>query len=251
MKKKYSCILNYGAGVGSTALVIALLKGYIPDIQLKKTLVVFSDTGAERPWTYEYLEYFKNFCKKNGISLEIVRQKYTLEEYVYHSGILPSRRIRWCTPRLKMQPIRKRAMLDDISKPYLQLIGFDVNELSRIPKNLLYSDCIEKYPLIELKWDRLRAIKEIKKMGLKVPKKSACFCCPFQRLSTFVTLMREYPDLKKRVIKLEDFSIQKSNGKRPFYLFKEPIRDLINRTDSVIERAKKRKTYLDDFGIIS
>ena len=62
--------------------------------------------------------------------------------------------------------------------------------------------------------------------------------------------MREFPDLKKRVIKLEDFSVAQSNGKGPFYLFKEPIRDLIGRSDAIIERAKKRNTYLDDFGII-
>ena len=94
VEKKYSCILNYGGGVGSTALAVALAKGYVPDIQLKETLVVFADTGAERPWTYEYLKHFKMFCKKNGLAFEIVRQKYTLEEYVFHSGILPSRRIR-------------------------------------------------------------------------------------------------------------------------------------------------------------
>jgi len=139
MEKQYSCILNYGGGVGSTALTVALVKGYIPDIQVKETLLVFADTGAERPWTYEYLEYFKMFCKKNGLALEMVRREYTLEEYVFHSGILPSRRIRWCTQRLKIQPIRRRAVLGDISRPYVQLIGFHAGEESRLTKRSLYS----------------------------------------------------------------------------------------------------------------
>jgi 3'-phosphoadenosine 5'-phosphosulfate sulfotransferase (PAPS reductase)/FAD synthetase len=51
----------YGMGVDSTAMLVGLVKhGIRPD------LILFADTGAERPETYEYRPVFEEWLKKQG-----------------------------------------------------------------------------------------------------------------------------------------------------------------------------------------
>lgn len=251
MKPLYNTILSYGAGIGSTALLVAICNGNYARADPKSTLVVFADTGVERPWTYHYLPVAKKYCKVNGIRFDIVRARYNLENYVYYYGILPSRRMRWCTQKLKIQPIRYRALREDVSIRYLQLIGFDATEENRTRKKPLFANCTELYPLIELGWDRRDCAHAILRAGLPLPKKSACFCCPFQRLSTFASVMRIFPDLAIRTKKMEEFANRNRNGKPPFYLFREPVEQLLERTPEILYRASRRGTLLDDFGMLN
>ena len=53
-------IASYGAGVNSTAMLIgAAERGWLID------LILFADTGGEKPHTYEYLEVFNQWCAKH------------------------------------------------------------------------------------------------------------------------------------------------------------------------------------------
>lgn len=241
---KYDYILNYGAGVNSTALLILLANGGLADMDPRKLLVLFADTGAERPPTYEYVNLIRGYCLQKGISFETVRAQYTLEEYVCYSGILPSRFIRWCTQRLKIRPIRRRAGMHDVAKPYQQLIGFSADESTRARQENLYENAVERFPLIEWGFTRKDCMLIIKGEKLAVPEKSSCFCCPFQRLSSFVLLAKRYPELAKRATKLEMLANLKRNGNTEgaFYLFREPVSSLLERADAIIDRAKRRGT---------
>jgi len=246
-----TAVLSYGAGIGSTALLVAICSGKIAGIDPKSTLAVFADTGAERPWTYDYLPAAKEYCETHNVKFEIARPRYTLQEYVHRYEILPSRRMRWCTQTLKIRPIRSRALGEGVSTPYLQLIGFDASERNRIRSRSLFRDCEEIYPLIDLGWNRRDCADAILKAGLPLPKKSSCFCCPFQRLSSFVSLMHSYPELATNVRTMEETANRNRDGKPPFYLFREPVDRLLERSDEIISRASSRGTLFDDFGMIS
>ena len=243
---KYGYILNYGAGVNSTALLILIANGRLENIDTRKLIVLFADTGAERPHTYEYVNLIRDYCSWKSISFETVRAQYTLEEYVYHSGILPSRFMRWCTDRLKIRPIRRRASMYDVAKPYQQLIGFDADEPVRVRHNMLYKDALERFPLVELGLSREDCALIIRNENLPLPKKSSCFCCPFQRLSSFVLLAKQYPQLVERAAKLEALANLRRNDGKSFYLFREPISSIVERANEIIDRARRKGTLLDD-----
>jgi len=106
---KYTNILNYGAGVNSTALLVLIANGLVEGVAPFSVIALFADTGAERPETYAYIPVIKDYCAQKGIKFETVKSNYTLVQYVYKSGILPSRSMRWCTNLLKIRPIRERA----------------------------------------------------------------------------------------------------------------------------------------------
>lgn len=62
-------IVSYGGGRNSTALLIAMVyKGWKPD------LILFADTGAEMPETYEFLDIFSNWLVDNRFpAIEVCR----------------------------------------------------------------------------------------------------------------------------------------------------------------------------------
>lgn len=62
-------VVSYGAGINSTAMLVAMkLKGIRPD------LILFADTGGEKPETYKYLKYFDSWLNEVGFpNIEVVR----------------------------------------------------------------------------------------------------------------------------------------------------------------------------------
>lgn len=239
-RDKYTDILNYGAGVNSTALLILAANGLIKDIDPISLIAIFADTGAEQPETYEYVPVIKDYCMTKGIKFETVKAKYSLEDYVYKSGILPSRSMRWCTGLLKIRPIGKRASMADIEKPYGQLIGFDLKEIKRIKRIKSTRNALERFPLVEMGLTRDDCISIIKDENLPTPVKSRCFCCPFQGLSSFALMAKKYPELADKSIKMEVWTNLRRNGKKPFYIFRESVPSIIKRADEILERARQR-----------
>lgn len=86
-------ILNYGAGVDSTAMIVGMIaRGWsAPD------LIIFSDTGSEKPETLAYLDVMDEYLQANGWP-KITRVKYvptrapydTLHDKCFNNETLPS-----------------------------------------------------------------------------------------------------------------------------------------------------------------
>lgn len=85
-------IVAYGLGVDSTAMLVEFAhRGIRPD------MILFADTGGEKPETYQYMDVFRPFLAKVGFPRVMVvryqpkRAKYTtLEQQCLHTGTLPS-----------------------------------------------------------------------------------------------------------------------------------------------------------------
>jgi hypothetical protein len=85
-------VVAYGMGVDSTALLIEFaLRGIRPD------LILFADTGGEKPETYSYLPVIQSYLARVGfppvttVRYVPTRAAYqTLEEQCLHTGTLPS-----------------------------------------------------------------------------------------------------------------------------------------------------------------
>ena len=85
-------VVAYGLGVDSTAMLVEFVhRGIRPD------LILFADTGGEKPETYEYLSVIQEYLAGVGFPPVIVvqyvptRARYrTLEDQCLHTGTLPS-----------------------------------------------------------------------------------------------------------------------------------------------------------------
>lgn len=86
----------YGAGVDSTAMLIEkIARGEPVD------MVLFADTGSEKPETYAYLEMFRGWLQARAVPSAVVRYQpkdfknhppyRTLEENCLTNGTLPSK----------------------------------------------------------------------------------------------------------------------------------------------------------------
>jgi hypothetical protein len=84
--------MSDGGGTNSMAMLIGLRDaGRIPD------LIMFADTGGERPHTYQYMQIKREWLKQNGFpDITVVRntnkhgQEQTLEQDCLNRGALPS-----------------------------------------------------------------------------------------------------------------------------------------------------------------
>ena len=91
-------VMSMSGGKDSTALALALREAGIPCRH------VFADTGWEAPETYEYLATLERIL---GIAIDRVRSPLGgMVDIARHKAGFPHRGGRWCTPDLKVKPLR-------------------------------------------------------------------------------------------------------------------------------------------------
>jgi hypothetical protein len=85
-------VVAYGLVVDSTAMLVEFVhRGIRPD------LILFADTGGEKPETYQYLSVIRPFLHRVGFP-DVITVRYqptravyhTLEDQCLHTGTLPS-----------------------------------------------------------------------------------------------------------------------------------------------------------------
>lgn len=198
MSKKNKRYLSFGAGVNSTALMLLLEE---KKIEFES---IFVDHGGDLPETYEYVDYLQ----KEGHPITILKPHTegcsTIEQYCLKYNIKPLRQVRWCTDKFKLKPIR-----DFIESPSIVYIGIDAGEKSRAYRRPLKKGVENRYPLVDLKIDRRKCKKIIRKAGLKIPRRSGCWFCPFMKASELRYLRLNHPELyRRRKLIFENADIQ-------------------------------------------
>lgn len=210
-------IVSYGGGTNSTAMIIEMIKrGINPD------LILFADTGGEKPHTYRYIDIFNEWLKRNG-SVEItivsgndpqqIKDK-TLENECLRLGCLPSRTYGFgsCAMKWKRRPQDKYVQNNEQYKKAIEdgeevfkYIGMDADEPHRAERLIEIDDepYTYKCPLYDWGIGRDGCKSIIKEAGLCMPGKSACFFCPSSKITEIKQLKEVYPDLFKRAIEME------------------------------------------------
>jgi hypothetical protein len=196
-------VCSYGGGTNSTAMLIGMVeRGERCD------LILFADTGGEKPNTYEHIAEFSQWLKAAGMP-EIIMVKGSQPLQIVDGGLegellrrkaLPAIAygFKTCSQKWKAEPI-DRYLRDMGATDVTILIGFDSDEPHRAKP---YEG--KRYPLIEWGWGRDECIAAIKRAGLKLPGKSACFFCPSSKKHEILTLKRDYPDLAARAVAMEN-----------------------------------------------
>jgi hypothetical protein len=208
--EKSPLVVAWGGGTNSTAAVIGLRERSIrPD------LILFADTGGEKPETYAYLDQFRSWLAQQSFPDLLVVHKdsiyESLEDNCVRKGMLPSLAygLRSCSDKWKRQPQDKFVnhwppALEawKQGQKVVKIIGYDAGEVrrARIPEDAKYRYW---YPLIEWSWERTECEAAIARAGLPLPMKSACFFCPASKKHEVLWLRQEHPDLFKRATQME------------------------------------------------
>jgi len=232
-------IVCYGAGVDSTAMLLAM-----HDQGIRPDLITFADTGGEKPETYAQLDKMNTWLKsKDWPRITVCTLKTcdhtpydTLEgnntanatlpslamgqkgcsmkwkqkpqdNYVIGTNIrfaspakLPANRANWNPPH----PLWLRARYEGVK--LVKLIGYDSSPADiRRSKKLKPEDkkFLYSYPLQDLGWTREDCIARILEEGMEVPIKSACWYCPASQKWELWWLAGKHPRLFMRALSME------------------------------------------------
>jgi hypothetical protein len=205
---KWPIVVSFGGGTNSAAMLIemAAVRHVVPD------LILFSDTGGERPETYEFVHAFSAWLVMKGLPpVTIVKDgRTTLEAEVRAANTLPSLAFgfRSCSDKYKVRPQNRylakwQPALDAWAAggKVVKLIGYDVNETHRL-KDYDDKKFVVQYPLVHWGWDRVWCERVVSKAGF-TPAKSACFYCPASRKVDVIELAKNNPDLFARAVEME------------------------------------------------
>lgn len=204
-------IVSYGGGVNSKAMLLEWRNRNMP----RPDLILFADTGGERPETYTEVAAFSEWLVGAGYPpITTVRndgKHGTLEQECLTQKTLPSLAYGWkkCSEKYKHRPQNKCAAAHPAAQQIwksgakvTKLIGIDAGESHR--KKIESDDKYNyRYPLVEWDMDRDDCVHVIKAVGLPVPPKSACFFCPASRKQEILELAATHPDLTARAIAIE------------------------------------------------
>ena len=181
-------VLSFGGGTNSTALCIGLRdRGIIPD------LILFADTGGEKPHTYKHIHDMQIWLKKNNFPpitkappcYPTQKKDGTLENECLRLKGLPSKvyNMKSCSVKWKIDPqdryvknLPEAQAVWASGEKITKYIGYDLGEDHRV-KDYTDEKYILEYPLVSWGWDRDDCIAAIEREGLPQPAKSACFFC--------------------------------------------------------------------------
>lgn len=222
-------IFSFGGGVQSTAVLVLASQGKVQYDEF-----VFANVGedSENPTTLKYIEqYSRPFAEKHGIQFTEVKKTIhgeptSLYEYlvadnrsitipVYLSGGHPAQRN--CTTKWKIETIAKHVRETGHREVIIGL-GISTDEIHRAHKQPPEGEKINgvteylEYPLINLSLSRANCHHIISEAGLPQPPKSSCYFCPFHRISTWVEMRKDQPELFAKVVELEKRLNEKSTA---------------------------------------
>src|SRR6266702_1795771 len=90
-------VLGISGGKDSAALAV-YLRDRMPQMEY-----FFCDTGAELPETYDYLKRLAAFL---GKPITYLNSGKTFDHWLsVYRGMLPSPQMRWCTRKMKIEPL--------------------------------------------------------------------------------------------------------------------------------------------------
>lgn len=212
-------VVHHGGGTNSTAMLVGFVeRGIKPD------LILFADTGGEKPETYSFLDKLNLWLTDHDFP-RIITVRYnslkdnTLEAECERLEIMPSIVYghKNCSQKWKIDP-QKRYLNKwppaieawKNGETIIGAVGFDKGEIRRVRPNP--DPKIDNwYPLVEWGWFREDCQAAIARVGLPSPGKSACFYCPSSKKSEVIWLSKEHPELFDRAVAMERRAKAKTN----------------------------------------
>ena len=205
-------VFSFGGGVQSTAVLVLAAQGNV-----RYDHWVFSNVGedSENPDTLTYIrDVARPFAERYGITIEEVRRPETLLSWtlrreksialpMYLTGGGPGNRE--CTRHFKIRLIatwlRQRGASRD--NPAVLGLGISTDEFQRARSDSGFPSQTLEYPLLDRRISRADCLRLIADAGLPQPPKSACWFCPFHRVSDWRRMKHDNQDLFEQAVTLE------------------------------------------------
>jgi len=226
-------VLGISGGKDSAALAV-YMRDRVPQMEY-----FFCDTGSELPETYEYLERLEAYLGKRIVRLNSGRDfDHWLSVY---RGTLPSPQMRWCTRRMKIEPLE--AWIGD--KQAVSYVAIRADEPQRHGYVSTKPNIITSYPFKEDRIDQDGVSRILEDAGVGRPTyyewrtRSGCYFCFFQRKAEWVGLAERHPDLFAKAVEYEEKVAWKATamqGRAYSWSPGETLPELVQRADEI--RAK-------------
>lgn len=185
-------VLGLSGGKDSSALAI-YMRDRVPEMEY-----FFTDTGAELPETYEYLDRLEGFLGKPIARLSAERDFDHLLHKM-HNNFLPSPNTRWCTRELKIEPF-ERWIGDAPARTYIGIRADEPRDGYKSTKQ----NITPVFPFKEAGLGLADIQRILAESGIGIPEyykwrsRSGCYFCFFQRKNEWVGLAKHHPDLFER-----------------------------------------------------
>jgi len=235
MADKVRHVLGISGGKDSAALAI-----YMRD-KVSEMEYFFTDTGAELPEVYEFLDRLEDYLGKPIVRVNAERNfDYLLS---LRNGFLPSPQTRWCTDELKIKPFERFVGRDNVVS-YIA-IRADEDRTGYVSSK---ENITAVFPFRDDGIDKAGVGRILEQSGVGWPayyewrSRSGCYFCFFQRKSEWVELSKRHPELFEKAKLLE----KKSPNSGEIYTWSqgETLDQLVSRASSILENEKMRKSEI-------
>jgi 3'-phosphoadenosine 5'-phosphosulfate sulfotransferase (PAPS reductase)/FAD synthetase len=239
-------ICGISGGKDSSALAV-YMRDRVPQMEY-----FFCDTGAELPETYEYLDKLETALAKPIMRLN-ARKGFDHWFEVYR-GALPSPQMRWCTKKMKIEPLEEW-VADDVAVSY---VAIRADETGRKGYVSTKPNITAVFPFIENGIDHDDVLRILQNAGIGLPEyytwrtRSGCYFCFYQRKAEWVGLADKHPELWERAAAIEqkvmkdagadgDASFGKygMRGRQYTWSGGESLSELLQRREEILERHRQ------------
>lgn len=262
LKVRHICGIS--GGKDSSAMAV-YMRERVPEMEY-----FFCDTGAELPETYQYLDKLEVTL---GKPIARLNSKKGFDHYFeLYRGTLPTPNMRWCTKKMKIEPIEEWVGDDEV----VSYVAIRADESSRKGYVSTKPNIQARFPFIEDGIDQAGVLSILENAGIGLPEyyswrtRSGCYFCFYQRKSEWVGLAEKHPDLFEKAVAIENkVRLDAGDGgnasydqfamKERQYTWSggESLRDLLARKDEIMERhlqaqerAKANRKNLPIFEIL-
>ena len=183
-------VVGLSGGHDSTTLALRL-----KEVEPREYVYVCTPTGDELP---PMLAHWRFLESRLGRILQVSASK-DLKALCDAEKALPSWRMRFCTPRLKIQPMQR--WIDHQLAPVTLYVGLRADEEGR--EGGIYDNCTVRFPLREWGWGEDEVQAYLKANNIHVPARTDCARCFFQTLGEWWKLWQEYPEVYEDAVQDE------------------------------------------------
>jgi 3'-phosphoadenosine 5'-phosphosulfate sulfotransferase (PAPS reductase)/FAD synthetase len=239
-------ICGISGGKDSSALAV-YMRDRVPQMEY-----FFCDTGAELPETYDYLGKLETALGKPIARLN-ARKGFDHWFEVYR-GALPSPQMRWCTKKMKIEPLEEWVGEDRA----ISYVAIRADETGRKGYVSTKPNIKAVFPFIEDGIGHDDVLHILREAGIGLPDyyewrtRSGCYFCFYQRKAEWVGLADRHPDLWQRAEAIEqkvmkdagadgDASFGKygMRGRQYTWSGGESLPELIARRDQILQRHQE------------
>lgn len=265
MHKHVRHVCGISGGKDSSAMAL-YMRDRIPEMEY-----FFCDTGAELPETYEYLDRLEVSLGKPIARLN--SSKGFDHWFEVYRGTLPSPQMRWCTKKMKLEPIEEWLGEDEA----ISYVAIRADESGRKGYVSTKPNISAVFPFVEDGIDHAGVMKILDEAGIGLPEyyswrtRSGCYFCFYQRKSEWVGLADKHPDLFAKAVAIENkmrtdagadgdasFDDYAMKGRQYTWSGNETLPQLLDRRDEILarnaeaqERQKNRQPNRPIWDIIS